>query len=93
MGLRKFEEIEEREGRPMRDVLTGLFEQYPNQSIIAAKLGVTQSTLSSWVYKVGLRQWTILVPAGDRAKADEESAPSLPLPGFELLVTVEGVGE
>lgn len=58
----KFEEIERREGKPMAKILPQLYERYERQAIIARVLGVTQSTLSSWLVRCGLKQKTILVP-------------------------------
>jgi transposase-like protein len=60
----KFDEIEAREKRPMRDLLPELFTELGSQRAVARRLGVNQSTLYTWLLKLGLEQKTILVPRG-----------------------------
>lgn len=49
----KWQEIEEREGRSMEDILIGLYEKHGHeqraQEIIAGELGVSQPTVSQWI--------------------------------------------
>jgi hypothetical protein len=62
----KYEEIEQREGRLMKDILIDLFNQYgdvPNaQEVIAEKLGISQPTLSQWIKFLPVKTKTVLVP-------------------------------
>ena len=45
---RTMHEIEEREGRPIRDVLADLYAAHGKQARVARALGINQSTLSMW---------------------------------------------
>jgi transcriptional regulator with PAS, ATPase and Fis domain len=57
----KYKEIEQTEGKPIRQVLIDLFnEQRLNLSQAAERLGVAQPTLTQWVQKSGLRMRVIL---------------------------------
>lgn len=58
---RTMHEIEEREGRPIRDVLADLYAAHGKQARVARALGINQSTLSLWLLKLGLEQRTVLV--------------------------------
>jgi hypothetical protein len=54
-------EVEQREGRPIADVLRDLYALHGTQSAVADALGIDQSTLSLWLLRLGLEQRTVLV--------------------------------
>lgn len=62
----KYEEVELRYSKPMRDILIELYERLgdkPNrQELIANELGVGQSTLSTWIRFCQLEQKVTLIP-------------------------------
>lgn len=62
----KYEEVELRAGKPMRDILIELYERFgdkPNrQELIASELGISQSTLSTWIKFCQLEQKVTLIP-------------------------------
>lgn len=57
----KLKEIEVRQGMNMADILRLLYEQYDTQSSVADALGVSQSTISLWLRRLGLAEKTTLV--------------------------------
>lgn len=57
----KMTAIEEREQRPIREILQELFQKHGSQAKVAEELGVNQSTVSYWLLKLGLEQKTVLV--------------------------------
>lgn len=57
----KMTAIEEREQRPIREILQELFQKHGSQARVAEELGVNQSTVSYWLLKLGLEQKTVLV--------------------------------
>lgn len=61
----KLKTIEEREGRPIVDVLCDLYAKHGCQTAVAAALGVSQPTISQWLQRLGLEEKTILVPKSD----------------------------
>lgn len=68
MAASRWKEIEKQEGKPMREILVGLYERFgdaPNtQELIAESLGVSQPTVSQWVKILNLAPKTTLVPSG-----------------------------
>lgn len=68
----KWNEIEEREGRPMDEILIELYETHGHepsrQEIIASELGISQPTLSQWIKHLRLIPKTILLHPDDSAK-------------------------
>lgn len=66
MGISKFEEIERREGQPMRSILKKAYAKHGNQTGVAKSLGVSQGSLSLWLKKLGMQQKTILVPRSQK---------------------------
>lgn len=62
MPLNKFTEIEEREKKPMQEVIRLLYEELGSQTMVAERLGVSQGTVSLWLVKLGLVEKTIVVP-------------------------------
>jgi transposase-like protein len=53
--------IEERHGgKSIREILKGAFEQYGSQRAVAKALGIDQSTLSAWLIRLQLVQWSTL---------------------------------
>lgn len=64
----KYREIEERERKPMSDILIDLYERYGHepkaQEVIAEKLGVAQPTLSTWIRYARLTRKTVLIRTG-----------------------------
>lgn len=73
----KMQEVEEREGRSLRELLPELYRKYshkPNQQqAVAEELGVTQPTVSQWIGKLRLVQVTTLVPEEDAAQEGVEA--------------------
>ena len=59
--MRTMDEIEVKEGKPITAVLDERYEAHRTQSKVAKSLGISQSTLSIWLVKLGLEQKTILV--------------------------------
>lgn len=64
----KLTEIESREGRPMQDILTELYEKYGKQGTVAESLGVSQGTVSLWLVRLGLQERTVIVPKKEAAE-------------------------
>lgn len=58
----KFKEIEQREGQPMPEILTALYQKCGNLDAVAASLGVSQGTISLWLTRCGLELRYVLVP-------------------------------
>lgn len=58
----KIRQIEDREGRPFRDILIDAYLKHGDQIKVARALGVSQTTVSLWVMRLGLREKTVLVP-------------------------------
>lgn len=58
----KFKEIEQREGQPMREILTALYQKYGNLDLVAESLGVSQGTISLWLTRCGLELRYALMP-------------------------------
>jgi len=61
MATNRMREIEEKEKRPIQEVLTDLYEEHGTQAAVAKQLNIRQSTLSYWLLKLGLEQKTVLV--------------------------------
>jgi DNA-binding MurR/RpiR family transcriptional regulator len=72
----KYEELERQHGKPMPALLKEMFEIHSTQASVARALGVTQSTVSVWCAKLGLKQVTRLVPMErpDYAELFQQSA-------------------
>lgn len=62
MNVGKMHLIQDREGKPIREVLIEIYPLYRNQSEVAKALGISQPTLSQWIQRLGLQEKTILVP-------------------------------
>ncbi len=56
----KMRQIEQAEGKPIREVLADMYECYGNQVSVASQLGVSPSTLSWWLVRLNLQHWTII---------------------------------
>lgn len=63
----KWKEIEKRHGKPMSKVLEELYLVHDKQTEIAQALGVGQSTISTWLRFLGLKEKTILVKREETA--------------------------
>jgi len=63
MSTHKMLEIEKREGKNLKALLPELYETCGKQADVAARLGVSQGTISLWISRLGLKEKTILVPA------------------------------
>lgn len=61
------QEIEDREDKPIKDLLSELFEKYGRQTIVASSLGINQGTLSNWLLRLGLEQKTVLIERKDKS--------------------------
>lgn len=57
----KLKQIENARGRPMPEILRELYARHGSQVEIARELGVSQSTVSLWLMRFGLREKKILV--------------------------------
>jgi hypothetical protein len=57
----RLRELEAQEGRPAGDVVIDLYKQHGSLEKVAGHLGVTQSTLSVWLLKLGLEVRSVLV--------------------------------
>jgi predicted transcriptional regulator len=57
----KYKAIEAERGKPIRELLIELFEKHGSTKKVAKELGVSQSTLSTWLSIHGLKLKTILV--------------------------------
>lgn len=64
MTTPKMLEIQEREGKPIKQVIADLYEKYKDaeatQQAVADELRISQPTLSLWLIKLGLKQVTVL---------------------------------
>lgn len=60
----KIQQIEAREGKPMREILMERFEKHGTLTGIADELGVSQGTVSLWLIRFNLKLETkaALVP-------------------------------
>jgi hypothetical protein len=62
----KYEEVELKYGKPMSDILINLYERFGDksnrQALVAGELGISQSTLSTWIKFLRLEQKIILIP-------------------------------
>jgi transcriptional regulator with PAS, ATPase and Fis domain len=58
----KMKLLEAQEGKPIKEILQEKYEQFGSQNKVADELGVHQSTLWTWLLKLGLEQKTVLVP-------------------------------
>lgn len=58
-------ELEEQHGKDIRTLLKELYEQYGKQVRVAEALGIDQSTLSIWLIRLRLNEWTLLRDADD----------------------------
>lgn len=61
MPVNLMRRIEQREGKPIRDILIETYPLYDKQAAVANALGISQPTLSQWIYRLGLKEKTILV--------------------------------
>lgn len=62
MPINLMKAIEQREGKPMREILIETYPLYDNQTGVANALGISQPTLSQWISRLGLKEKTVLVP-------------------------------
>jgi transcriptional regulator with PAS, ATPase and Fis domain len=66
----KMKEIEEREKKPIKQILIDAYLRHGEQKVVADALGVSQTTISLWLMRLGLKQRVILVPVDrDRERA------------------------
>lgn len=68
----KLRELEAATGRPAQEVLAEMFTELRTQVQVAKRLGISQSTLSVWLLKLGLEQRTVLVPV-ERERAERSA--------------------
>lgn len=61
------QEIEDREDKPIKDLLSELFDKHGRQTIVASTLGINQGTLSNWLLRLGLEQKTVLIERKDKS--------------------------
>lgn len=84
MSSSKLQEIEQREGKPIGEVLKVSFAQHGSQRKVAKALGVAQGTISLWLMRSRLKQQTILVPADEPTTSAGAKAQGPCLPGFDI---------
>ena len=53
--------LEQEKGKPIREIIQHAFDQCDTQSEAADLLGISQSTLSLWLLRLGYRQKTKIV--------------------------------
>lgn len=53
--------LEQEKGKPIQEIIQQAFDQSDTQSEAAKLLGVSQSTLSLWLMRLGYRQKTTIV--------------------------------
>lgn len=58
----KMKLIEERKGQKIEEILADLYLKYGSQTKVAEHLGVSQGTVSNWLIRLQLQEWTILQP-------------------------------
>ena len=63
-------QLEEREGKPITDLLIERYAKIGRQKEVAENLGVDQATLSLWILKLGLEARTVLV------RRDQDQSPN-----------------
>src|SRR5258708_17901044 len=73
----KFQQIEQAEGKPIDRVLRELFARYGSQLAVARSLGVSQSTVSTWLLRFGLHKKTLLTSQRRSTSLPREFATSL----------------
>lgn len=71
----KITEIEAARGKPLREILVELYQQYGNLYIVAKELGVTQGTVSLWLIRCGLEVRSVVAPK-DAQIVIQEAMPS-----------------
>lgn len=57
--------IELEHNKSIQEILKELFEKHGTQGAVAKELGVDQSTLSGWLIRLRLVQWSTLKEAGE----------------------------
>lgn len=55
MGVSKMQKIEMEKGKALPEILIDLYPHYGSQTKLAQALGVSQSTISLWFVRYGLR--------------------------------------
>lgn len=58
-------EIEQQHGKSLEDLLGELFSKHHTQQAVAGQIGIDASTLSGWMWRLGLTTRTIVVPLGE----------------------------
>lgn len=53
--------VEEERGKPLKDVIKELWQEYESQEAIADELGVSQGTISLWMIRLGLAFKRVIV--------------------------------
>lgn len=57
----KMKEVEQERGKPLKDVIKELWQEYESQEAIADELGVSQGTISLWMIRLGLAFKRVIV--------------------------------
>lgn len=74
MPVNRMKEVEEREGKPIREILIETYPLYDNQAGVAKAIGISQPTLSMWLIRLGLKEKTILVNRENGVMVSPEAA-------------------
>lgn len=61
----KMQLIEKERGKKIDEILIELFQQYGNVYLVASELGVSQSTVSTWLMRLGMEIRSIVVRKGE----------------------------
>lgn len=57
----KMQLIEQERGKKIDEILIELFQQHGNVYLVANELGVSQSTISTWLMRLGMEIRSIVV--------------------------------
>lgn len=60
-GRSKLHEIQQQHGKPIQQIISDLYEKLGNQTAVARELGISQSTLSVWLVKLGMEEKTVVI--------------------------------
>jgi hypothetical protein len=63
----KMNELQAQKGKPLRELIIEYWDKHGTQQGIADELGVSQGTISLWMFRLGLTFKTIIVDARETA--------------------------
>lgn len=62
MSYARYKQLEKQRGKPLSRILIEEFDQHGSQIAVAESLGVSQSTVSTWLMRLNLKQHIVLRP-------------------------------